>query len=261
MKVSTGKFVTQVTVAILLTPVVGVFNLPLNNTARNSLNELSGVLPAIASTPSPSKFEYNPPERGIPKTTQGTGSRGCTLSEPVTVTLLVPQDHTGQTISAHPSFLWHVSGQTSIPIEFALVEPGIAKPLFVQRMQVEKGGIMQLELPKDLPQLETGRKYRWSISLLCNSNRPSSNVFVQSWIERVAAKPELSQQLANEKSQLEQAKIYGAAGLWYDALAAISTAYNENPSDRAISQARFSLFDQVGLTQIAASERQPLASN
>ena len=248
MTVSTSKLVKKVTVAVLLTSVVGVFNLP-----------------ARASTPSPAKFEYNPPERGIPKTTQGTGSRGCpsseTLSEPVTVTLLVPKDHTGQTISGHPTFLWHVSRQTSIPIEFALVEPGIAKPLFVQRMQVEKGGIMQLELPAYLPQLETGRKYRWSVSLLCNSNRPSSNVFVQSWIERVAAKPELTQQLTNEKSQLERAKIYGAAGLWYDALAAISTAYNENPSDRIISQARLSLFEQAGLTQVAASEPQPLASN
>lgn len=260
MKLSMSRCVTQVVVAIL-TPVVGVFNLPLNHIAGHSLTELSGVLPAIANTPNSTKFEYNPPERGTPKTTQGTGSRGCTLSEPVTVTLLVPKDHTGQTISGHPTFLWHVSGQTSIPIEFALVEPGTAKPLFVQRMQVQKGGIMQLELPKDLPQLETGRKYRWSVSLLCNSNRPSSNVFVQSWIERVATKPELTQQLTTEKSQLERARIYGTGGLWYDALAAISTAYNENPSDRIISQARFSLFEQVGLTQVVGSERQPLASN
>ncbi len=256
-------------ISILFMPLIGAIDTRFSQDLPQPLVEVGFVSPARAETAPTDDLDYEPPNRGMPKTTQGTGSRGCTLSEPVTVTLLVPNDHTGQTISGRPTFFWHVSGSTSVPVEFALVEPGVTKPLFVQRMQVEKRGIMQVQLPQDAPELVSGRKYRWSVSLLCNPNRPSSNVFVQSWIERVAAKPELTQKLLNAQSELERARIYAASGLWYDALTGVSAADNANPSDmpsgtlrdRAISQARLSLLRQVGLNQVVVQERQNLASN
>lgn len=241
-------------ISILLMPLLsGLINTPLSPNFRHPLIEGGFISAARAETAQTYDFDYEPPNRGMPRTTQGTGSRGCTLSEPVTVTLLVPNDHTGETISGRPTFFWHVSGKTSVPMEFALVEPGVTKPLFVQQMQVQKRGIMQVQLPQDAPELVTGRKYRWSVSLLCNPNRPSSNVFVQSWIERVAAKPELTQKLFNAQSEQERARIYAASGLWYDALAGISAAENV--------QARLSLLAQVGLNQVVVQERQNLASN
>ncbi|HAX78067.1 MAG TPA: hypothetical protein DCY88_20155 [Cyanobacteria bacterium UBA11372] len=247
--------------SIFLMPLLGLMNAPLSPNFSHPLIEGGFISPARAQTAQTTNFNYEPPNRGMPKTTQGTGSRGCTLSQPVTVTLLVPNDHTGQTISNRPTFFWHVSDKTSVPVEFALVEPGVTKPLFVQRMEVQKPGIMQVQLPQDAPELVSGRKYRWSVSLLCNANRPSSNVFVTSWIERVAAKPELTQKLFNAESEQERARIYAASGLWYDALAGISGAYNANPSDRAIFQARLSLLRQVGLNQVVLQEQQNLASN
>ncbi len=263
MKISSHQLAGGLTgaIGILLMPSLGVLNTPLSHSIKHPLIELGFISPAVANNAQKSDLEYEPPNRGIPRSTAGTGSRGCTLSEPVTVTLLVPNDHTGQTISNRPTFFWHVSDKTSVPVEFALVEPGVTQPLFVQRMQVQKRGIMQVQLPADVPELVSGRKYRWSVSLLCNANRPSNNVFVTSWIERVPAKPELTQKLAKAKSEQERAQIYAASGLWYDALAGISAAYNANPSDRAITQARLSLLGQVGLNQVVVQERQSLASN
>ena len=247
--------------SILSISLMGAIDNPSSQSFRHPFIESGFISPVGAETAQTEDFDYEPPNRGMPKTTQGTGSRGCTLSQPVTVTLLVPNDHTGQTISNRPTFFWHVSDKTSVPVEFALVEPGVTKPLFVQRMEVQKPGIMQVQLPQDAPELVSGRKYRWSVSLLCNANRPSSNVFVTSWIERVAAKPELTQKLFNAESEQERARIYAASGLWYDALAGISGAYNANPSDRAIFQARLSLLRQVGLNQVVLQEQQNLASN
>jgi hypothetical protein len=195
-------------------PLMGAIDSRLSPNFRHPLIEVGFISPARAETAQTEDFDYEPPNRGMPKTTQGTGSRGCTLSEPVTVTLLVPNDHNGQTISGRPTFFWHVSDKTSVPVEFALVEPGVTKPLFVQRMPVQKGGIMEVQLPQDAPELVSGRKYRWSVSLLCNTNRPSNNVFVTSWIERVPAKPELTQQFWNGKSERERAGIYAASRLW-----------------------------------------------
>jgi hypothetical protein len=85
-------------------------------------------------------------------------------------------------------------------------------------------------------------------------------VFVQSTIERVAAKPQLNQQLTTATSDIERAGVYAASGLWYDALAAISGAETANRSDRATTLAKLSLLEQVGLTQVAAQERQSLLS-
>lgn len=244
----------RIAASIFLMPLLmGLMNVPLSPNFRHSLLEVGFISSARAETAPTADLDYEPPNRGMPRTTQGTGSRGCTLSEPVTVTLLVPNDHTGQTISGRPTFFWHVSNKTSVPVELALVEPGVTKPLFVQQMQVQKPGIMQVQLPQNAPELVTGHKYRWSVSLLCNPNRPSSNVFVQSWIERVAAKPELTQKLLNTQSELERARIYAASGLWYDALAGISAAENV--------QVRLSLLRQVGLNQVVLQEQQNLASN
>ncbi|GET36618.1 DUF928 domain-containing protein [Microseira wollei] len=100
-------------ISILLMPLMGAINTPLSPNFRHPLIEVGFISPARAETAQTEDFDDEPPNRGMPKTTQGTGSRGCTLSEPVTVTLLVPNDHNGQTISGRPTFFWHVS---SIPL-------------------------------------------------------------------------------------------------------------------------------------------------
>jgi hypothetical protein len=145
-------------------------------------------------------------------------------------------------------------------MEFTLVEPGVTQPIFVQRVAAAKVGTMQVEMPKDLPELATGKKYRWSVSLVRNSKRRSEDVFVQGWIERVPTTAELDKQLASATS-VKRAEIYAKAGLWYDALAAISQASNEAPNDKSIVEERLSLLEQAGQTAVANQERQRLANN
>jgi hypothetical protein len=145
-------------------------------------------------------------------------------------------------------------------MEFTLVEPGVTQPIFIQKIATAKAGTMQVEMPKDLPQLAIGKKYRWSVSLVRNSKRRSEDVFVQGWIERVATTPDLEKQLASANS-VKQAEIYAKAGLWYDSLAAITQACNEAPNDRGIQEKRLSLLEQAGQTAVAKQERQRLTIN
>lgn len=246
------------TASILLTSEMGLFR-----TSPSQSWNVGFTTVARADTSANSTFQYVPPQRGTPKSTQGTGSRGCTQSTPVTLGLLVPNDHNGQTISDRPTFFLYVSDKTSVPVEFALVEPGVAKPLYVQKMQVEKGGIIQVTLPSELPALESGKKYRWSASLICDANRPSNNVFVQSWIQRVPVSNDLTAKLAavttNRESSpqtlQQQARIFGEKGLWYDALAAISKASAANPNDPSIKADFASLLTQGGLSQVVAQQQ------
>lgn len=244
--------------SIFLMPAIGSWDAALNQTFRYPSANLGFSSVAWADTP----VQYVPPSRGTPKNSVGAGSRGCPQSVPVTLALLVPNDHNGQTVSGHPTFSWYMSDKTSVPVEFALVEPGVAKPVFVKQMQVSQAGIMQVQLPNELPELATGKKYRWSVSQICDSNRPSNNVFVQSWVERVSPNSELSQKLATVKTEdsslqavRERARIYAQAGLWYDALQALSTGYTANPNDPSIKADFLALLAQGGLTQISAIER------
>lgn len=206
--------------------------------------------PALASdrVKTKPKFRYVPPTRRAPKSTQATGSRGCiqSQSQPVTLTLLAPKDHDGLTISGHPTFFWDVSAPA--PMVFTLTVPGVAQPLFEQQIQAQSAGIVQLKMPQNLAELVPDREYRWSVSLICNQNRPSANAFVQSWIKRVPATSQLKQKIAATPSERDRAKIYAEAGLWYDALEAISTVYKNNPKDTSLLEDRLSLLEQVGLT-------------
>lgn len=230
----------------------------LDDPFRSSITGLSFNSPALASPPPRArlKFRYNPPNRGAPRSTQATVSRGCTQSAsaqsnsatPASLTLLAPSDHDGLTASGHPTFFWHIS--TPAPMVFVLTEPGVAQPILEQQVQPQQAGVIQLKMPQNSPELAPGRDYRWSVTLVCNPDRPSANPFIQSWIKRMPVKPELTQQLAAAGSDHERALVYALTGFWYDALEAISTAQYENPSDPSILEDRLTLLDQVGLKQV-----------
>lgn len=203
-----------------------------------------------------SPIAFLPANLGAPRRRVAGGTRGTQSNQSLPVlTLIVPNYQDGLTTSDYPTFFWHVSAPA--PMTFVLTEAGATQPLLEKQIQPQTG-IIQLEMPKDLPELVPGREYRWSVTLTYNPDRPSANPFIQSWIERVPPRAELTQQLAAATLDHDRALIYAQAGLWYDAFAAISTAYTADPSDQSILADRLLLLDQVGLKQVSTQERQRL---
>ncbi len=243
-------------------------NLPANAELNSSDVLLSDNNFLVSQETSPpaisSQVSYVPPAKTNTRQSQGSGSRGCDQSLPVDlVTLLIPsKEYVGQTTSGHPTFFWHLSQPVSVPIEFSLVEPGVTKPLLVQPIDASEAGVIQVEFPKDRPELQPGKVYGWSVTLVCNPRRPSANPYYYSWIERVPTSPTLEEQLrtATSETPQQQALIYAQAGSWYDALAAISTAQAANPNDPSVQKDFFSLLDQVGLSNVVEQERQRLGT-
>ncbi len=280
------------TTSIIAVQLFGVLNSPQSYSLGDSrdvgfLTSVFTNLPANAESNSPSvplvdknflvsqargsRIRFVPPADKSTLRSQGSGSRGCedSLQENL-VTLLIPsKDYIGQTVSGHPTFFWHLSQPVSVPMKFTLREPGVAKPLYVKQVDSPKVGTIQIELPKDLPELVSGRKYGWSVTLECNPRRPSANPYFYSWIERVPATPVLEQQLAAATSQTssppetlrKRALIYAQAGLWYNSLADISTAVTANPNNSSLQEDFLDLLAQVGLTEVAKQEQQRLAKN
>ncbi len=262
------KFTTIFTGAVLLTLLqsTGAFNFWSESTPGNFFGELN-----VFSTKALANdfVEYVPPAgRDKIQRTEGAGSRGCPSDSFGSLSLLIPNDHIGLTATDHPTFSWYVSKTPSTAMQFALVEPGVSKPLLVKQFDNSKSGIVQLELPENVQGLSVGKVYRWTVSLVCNAKRPSENIYVRSLIIRAANSPENNHQLKftsvdqSSAQELRQAAaVYARSGIWYDAIANISKAYLANPGDGLSAQYLRFLLDQVGLSHLPISQPQALVKN
>lgn len=208
-----------------------------------SLATLDLMPPALASD----GIRYRPPRLKRAIRTAGTGSRilSCDRTSRISLTPLVPDTHIGLTTVGRPTFLASVSGIKSA--EFSLVEPGIAKPLVVQTVQPDAQGLVRVEMPKTAPELVAGKEYRWSLSVVCNPNRRSQDIYAQSLIQRVQLTSETKRQLSAADSEQAKGRIYASAGLWYDAVAALSKGSSPRSVDSVVTQDLTALLNQVGL--------------
>lgn len=237
---------------------VGAFDLLNEQAPFNTLSlptELSSK--AYANT-----FQgYAPPRERKPLLrTDGAGSRGCPEGLFGSLNLLVPNDHVGLTISERPTFSWYVSAVSSTPMQFALVEPGVAKPLLVKQIKVDKPGLVQLQIPSYVKGLAVGKQYRWTVSLVCNVKRPSLSIYTRSWITRVPlSKIDGFSKTASSQQVSDKAIFYAQQGIWYDAVATITKAYLSNPENRFNAMYLRGLLEQVGLSDVVAKELQRLA--
>lgn len=175
---------------------------------------------------------------------------------------LVPENHFGLTTSGYPTFFWYVTENLASEkffseMEFELKQVGKNEPIYKDKIPVErKPAIVQIQLPKNSPQMVTGQEYVWSVSTLCVANGEIKKMMVQSSIRRVAPTPALTRLLGAAKSEREQASAYAVEGFWYDAVATLVKAADRNPDDRAIAEDFYSLLDQVGLNEVTAKVRQ-----
>ncbi|BAZ16873.1 hypothetical protein NIES4071_87510 [Calothrix sp. NIES-4071] len=223
----------------------------------DSLNEQApGSTFTLSSKAYANTFQgYVPPKERRPiERTDGAGSRGCPEGLFGSLNLLVPNDHVGLTISERPTFSWYVSAVPSTPMQFALVEPGVAKPLLVKTIKVDKPGLVQLQIPAHVKELTVGKQYRWTVSLVCNVKRPSLSIYARSRIMRVPS-TEVSDfsKMASEQLLRDKAIFYAQRGIWYDAVSNITKAYLSNP-DRFHATYLRGLLEQVGLSNVVAKE-------
>jgi Domain of Unknown Function (DUF928) len=197
---------------------------------------------------------YVPPSRrGAPARTQGGGSRGCDL-ESVPVTLLAPPDHVGMTTEAHPKLFWYSAKDSILPMQISLVEPGVSEPLWVTQVPTGPAGFNYIQIPATVPDLVAGRRYRWTVTRLCNVRRPSNNTYARGWIERVASDPIAG--AVKSLSITDRVNAYAEAGLWYNAVTeAVGNPQISDPDDRSLI---LSLLEQGGLTGIVLQEQKRL---
>lgn len=228
---------------------------------------------ALLGSSTPSRQNYTPVQFVTPSNLGAPGSREAAatrdsscphVEDSPPLTALLPATNVGLTISAHPTFWFYVPYSSTLqrPVEFVLYgtdEQEIYKTTL--RLQ-NTPGIVSLQLPEIAPSLESGKKYRWRFSFLCNLADQAQTRFVEGWVQRATPSPALLGQL-DAASPRQRIALYAANGFWYDTLSAIAQLRRKSPPDGALTADWASVLHSVGLDDITRKTREresPLSS-
>ena len=169
------------------------------------------------------------------------------------LSVLAP-DHSGLTASEQPSLYWYISAATGLPVELTVMDPDVTQPLLEIRVATPiEAGIHRLRLSDHGVRLAPGRAYRWYVAVVPDSGRRSRDILAGGAIQRVDPSGEMAARLGQARRE-ELPSIYAEAGLWYDALAAVSELIERTPDSREHRRQRAALLAQVGLPQIEDTE-------
>jgi hypothetical protein len=202
--------------------------------------------PAAATVAAP---VYKPPLRGAPGGRLGGGTRGA--GGDVYVLSVLAPDHSGLTLQEEPSLYWYISRPTSLPVEFTIMDPSTVQPVLEMRIAPPiSPGVHRIRLSDHGVRLAPDAVYRWYVAIVPDTGRRSRDILAGGTIQRVQPTAELSAKLREARPE-EAPFIYAEAGLWYDALAAMSELIDRSPDDTELRQRRAALIAQIGLPSMA----------
>ena len=195
--------------------------------------------PAVDAQP---PILYQPPRRGAPARDRvGAGiTRGATAQP---TPLALAPDHVGLTVSASPSLFWHIDALPGegVALIFTITDDTSVTPLAEVGLDApSEAGIQRLRLADHGIELAPEVEYMWSIALVTNADNRSEDIVSTGFIRRVA-RPEA---LAAES---QDGVDFAQAGIWYDALEALSDDVDNHPDDRKARFLRSALLRQVKL--------------
>ncbi len=238
--------VLAATLVTLFAPLVGAAWSP-PSAGDEARRTPSLVAQSTAPAPGPATPVYKPPTRGVPGGRMGGGTRG--IGGGAVVSVLAP-DHVGLTVHEQPSLHWFLAQDVSSPVEITLIEPDRTPPLLEYRLAPPvRAGIHRLRLADHGVRLRSGVRYQWSAAVVTDPERRSRDLVAAGLIERVDVPDGLRQPTARASADLPA--LYAEAGLWYDALTALSERIDAAPHDRTLHRQRAALLEQVGLRAAA----------
>jgi hypothetical protein len=189
----------------------------------SSLSIVIFLIPLVALADDPDQ---------APASGRSSGGRGCgttvssselpsATSNVPSLILLAPQGDTLQTVSTRPQFAWFIRDAAPISMEFRLyAQSGNNRHTLIKEIKDEQfktaPGVNLLTFAPTTPELPIGR-YRWQVVLICDRNRPSSNLFATADVEIVTSLVDLptpSKQIAKmtlndtERQLLEASEIH-----------------------------------------------------
>jgi hypothetical protein len=214
-----------------------------------------GTAAAISTSTSSnaqSRVRFRPPTSGATSVRVTGGSRGQG-DQAIALDVLAPDD-IGTTTQEQPSLFWFQSRPADAKFELTLLQEKTVKPVVQIKMdRASKAGIQRLKLSDHGVTLQPGTEYQWVVALVTDPDNRSTDQVASGVIKHVPLPKDLKKKIAGA-SPASLASLYAEAGIWYDALAAISNQIESQPDDSSLRQARADLLRQVGLNTAAQAE-------
>lgn len=207
----------------------------------------------VMSEPAFSSTQSVDLRQGLPGRRISGGSRSpsttCLTTPDQPVIALMPEDNVGLTISEHPTLWFSLPAvNTDRSLEFGLFDQ--AGEMVYRKTLAASGeaGLTHLKLPETESPLEIDTNYRWYLSVVCDPQSRSEDLFVTGWIKRVQPNSDISQQLTHATAQ-ERLSLYETSALWYDALTTLIELRRNNPTAPELVQRWDTLLNSVNLSQ------------
>lgn len=194
---------------------------------------------------------FKPPKREDPPPSAGGSTRGSScLKGKKPLTSLMPKNKLGLTLAERPTFFWFVP-QSSVKTAKFLILTNKDQNIFYETTLTlpNKPGIISFTLPTTAPELKIGQRYHWYLSVVCNSQDSSTNPWVDGWVERIQAEPDLSAALAKAQPQ-KLSRLYAEAGIWHEALATSAQLRRNDPKNFKTRMDWWTLLKSVSLTSL-----------
>ena len=219
-------------------------------TTQGSNVERSGV--AAARTPIRIS---RPPSSGAPRGEGTAASRGG--EEVPTPILFAEHDDAGLTISASPTICFYIAEPTKNKAVVTLSDPidqtTIGVKWFPQGFP--KAGVYRVQMDELRAPLKADGIYTWNVSIYSAKQNNAGNALAHA-LMRYQPSADLSAKIANVSAE-ERARVLGEAGIWYDAIAALSEAIEANPSDTFLRAQRTQLLTDRNKENAASFEQSP----
>ncbi|MDZ8227518.1 DUF928 domain-containing protein [Nostoc sp. ChiVER01] len=201
------------------------------------------------------KINFKPPKVGAPDNRKGGASRGTMMCSQNRKTLkaLLPANNLGLTVEKYPTFFVYIPSVSTQLAEFELREKNNSAVVYKTRFPLPaSSGIVSFSLPtnKTLQPLEIGKNYKWSFSIICDSEDRSEDLFVEGWVQRIEPSSTLVSQLEKATSR-DRPSLYAEAGIWYETLTTLAQLRYSNPQDLTLVADWKELLESVGLNSIA----------
>jgi hypothetical protein len=196
---------------------------------------------------------YTPPKRGAPLARVGGGSRGVDDGLPY-ISVITP-DHVGYTSMSAPVLYWYISEDMKTRFEFALINDDDIEPMVeVASEQMMTAGLNSMNLADHGVTLQPGVAYQWSVALVSDENKRSSDIVSSGQIELLEMTEQQKALLENTSGE-DRVAILAREGYWYDTFDSMSRLIADDPDNTGLRTQRAMLLEQIGLPVVSAASR------
>lgn len=225
----------------------------ISKTQAKTITSVFGSVSSSVTLLSSASVLFDPPTDETVDNSRGGASRPtelkCIHDEAYALPMmaLIPQSGIGLTVSPHPTLLVYVPSTKANQAHLTLRNAD-QSGLYQSRIQIPKtGGILQITLPTDSPELVVGQTYDWSLALLCQPTQTDLPI-ASGQIRRVEL---LDDAFREPQSLLSTAIVYGQTGVWHDMLATLAMLVRTQPNNRDFHDNWAEVLQSENLDEIA----------